>query len=131
VNDRVFKLRSICCKEIFLSPSQGMLPELLRLFFVGEIGVKAKTIAVENRCYRYGDFIMHNGNYPLPKLKGRNYHLGVYKSDWRSIDICFWKRKGATSFFDLHDSLVSWKNLFLDMVGGKSPFGTPRLKKKI
>jgi hypothetical protein len=108
-----------------------MMPELLRLFFVGEIGVKAKAVAQRNRSYRYGDFIMHNGDYPLPKLRGCNYRLGVYKSDWRSIDICFWKRKGATSFFDLHDSLVSWKSLFQDMVGGKSPFGTPRLKKKI
>jgi hypothetical protein len=74
---------------------------------------------------------MQNGDYPLPKLRGGNYSLGIYKSEWKSSDVRFWKIKGATCFFDLHDSLESWKRLFDDLVGGKSPSGTPRLKKKV
>jgi hypothetical protein len=131
MKDRVFKLRSICCKEIFLSPSQGMMPELLRLFFRSEFGLTTRAHAPKNRSYRYGDFIMQNGDYPLPKLRGGNYNLGIYKSEWKSSDVRFWKKKGAICFFDLHDSLESWKRLFDDLLGGKSPFGTPRLKKKV
>ena len=125
------KKNPICCKNVFLSPSQGMMPELLRIFFLRHFGLKAKAHSLTNRGYRYGDFIMHNGDYPLPKIKGKNYCLGIYKSDWTTTDILFWKRAGATSFFDLNDPLESWNILFKEMVGGKSPFGTISLKKKI
>ena len=74
---------------------------------------------------------MHNGDYPLPKLNGKNYCLGVYKSDWNTTKNTFWKRTGATSFFDLNDPLESWIVLFKEMAGEKSPFGTISLKKKI
>jgi len=67
----------------------------------------------------------------LAKIKGKHYCLGIYKSDWTTTDILFWKRAGATSFFDLNDPLESWKILFKAMVGGKSPFGTISLKKMI
>jgi len=108
-----------------------MMPELLRIFFLSHFGLQAKAHALKNRPYRYGDFIIHNGDYPLPKIKGKNYCLGIYKSDWNTTKITFWKRAGATSFFDLNDPLESWIVLFKDMVGGKSPFGTISLKKKI
>ena len=116
---------------MFLFPSQGMMPELLRIFFLSQFGLKAKAHALKNRPYRYGDFIIHNGDYPLPKIKGKNYCLGIYKSDWNTTKITFWKRAGATSFFDMNDPLESWIVLFKEMVGGKSPFGTISLKKKI
>ena len=125
------KKNPICCKNVFLSPSRGMMPELLRIFFLSHFGLKAKAHALKNRPYRYGDFIIHNGDYPLPKIKGKNYCLGIYKSDWNTTKITFWKRAGATSFFDLNDPLESWIVLFKEMVGGKSPFGTINLKKKI
>ena len=125
------KKNLICCKNVFLSPSQGMMPELLRIFFLSHFGLKAKAHPSKSRSYRYGDFIMHNGDYPLPKIKGKNYCLGIYKSDWNTVKILFWKRAGATSFFDLNDPLESWIVLFKEMVGGKSPFGTISLKKKI
>ena len=121
----------ICCKNVFLSPSEGMMPELLRIFFLSHFGLKAKAHPSKSRTYRYGDFIMHNGDYPLPKLKGTKYCLGIYKSDWNTTKILFWKRAGATSFFDLNDPLESWIVLFKEMVAGKSPFGTISLKKKI
>jgi hypothetical protein len=125
------KKNPICCKNVFLSPSQGMMPELLRIFFLKHFGLKAKAHPEESRAYRRGDFIMHNGDYPLPKLKGKNYCLGIYKSDWNTVKILFWKRAGAISFFDLNDPLESWVVLLEEMVGGKSPFGTISLKKKI
>ena len=125
------KRNPICCKNVFLSPSQGMMPELLRIFFLRHFGLKAKAHQSKNRAYRYGDFIMHDGDYPLPKIKGKNYCLGIYKSDWNTVKILFWKRAGATSFFDLNDPLESWIVLFKEMVGGKSPFGTISLKNKI
>jgi hypothetical protein len=125
------KKNPLCCKNMFLSPSQGMMPELLRIFFLRHFGIKSEAHPLKNRNYRYGDFIMHNGDYPLPKIKGKNYCLGIYKSDWTTTDILFWKRAGATSFFDLNDPLESWNILFKEMVGGKSPFGTISLKKKI
>jgi hypothetical protein len=108
-----------------------MMPELLRIFFLRHFGLKAKAHQSKNRAYRYGDFIMHDGDYPLPKIKGKNYCLGIYKSDWNTVKILFWKRAGATSFFDLNDPLESWIVLFKEMVGGKSPFGTISLKNKI
>ena len=74
---------------------------------------------------------MHIGDCPLTKIKGKNYCLGIYKSDWRPSDILFWKKVGATSFFDLNDPMESWKILFKEMVAGKSLFGTNSLKKKI
>ena len=125
------KKNPICCKNVYLSPSRGLMPELLRIFFMTYFGLKAKAHPSKNRAYRYADFIMHNGDYPLPKIKGKNYCLGIYKSDWTTTDILFWKRAGATSFFDLNDPLESWKILFKEMVGGKSPFGTISLKKMI
>ena len=128
---RSAKKNPICCKNVFLSPSQGMMPELLRIFFLKHFGLKAKAHPSKSRAYQYGDFIMHNGDYPLPKIKGKNYCLGIYKSDWSTTKILFWKRAGATSFFDLNDPLESWIVLFKEMVGGKSPFGTISLKKKI
>lgn len=121
----------ICCKNMFLSPSQGMMPEMLRIFFLKSFRLKAKAHIAKGRAYRRGDFIMHNGDYPLPKLKGKNYCLGIYSSDWNTGKILFWKRAGATSFFDLNDPLKSWIVLLKQMVGGKSPFGTISLKKKI
>jgi hypothetical protein len=108
-----------------------MMPELLRFFFLKHFGIKAKPYSLKGRAYRYGDFIMHNGDYPLPKIKGKDFCLGIYKSDWNTTKITFWKRAGATSFFDLNDPLESWIVLFKEMVGGKSPFGTISLKKKI
>jgi hypothetical protein len=128
---RVAKKNAICCKNVFLSPSQGMMPELLRIFFLSHFGLEAKAHPAKSRAYRRGDFIMHNADYPLPKLKGKNYCLGIYKSDWNTEKILFWKRTGATSFFDLNDPLESWIVLFKEMVSGKSPFGTISLKKKI
>lgn len=125
------KKNPIFCKNVFLSPSQGMMPELLRIFFLKHFGLKAKSHSEKSRAYRRGDFIMHNGDYPLPKLMGKNYCLGIYKSDWNTAKILFWKRAGATSFFDLNDPLESWVVLLKEMVGGKSPFGTISLKKKI
>jgi len=125
------KKNPICCKNMFLSPSQGMMPELLRIFFLSHFGLKAKAHPSKNRTYRYGDFILHNGDYPLSKIKGKNFCLGIYKSDWSTGDILFWKRAGATSFFDLNDPLESWKILFKNMAAGRSPFGTVSLKKKI
>ena len=74
---------------------------------------------------------MHNGDYPLPKIIGKNYRLGLYRSDWNATKVLFWKIAGATSFFDLNDPLESWIVLFKEMVVGKSPFGTTSLKKKI
>ena len=128
---RVTKKNAICCKNVFLSPSQGMMPELLRIFFLKHFGLKAKAHPEKSRAYRRGDFIMHNGDYPLPKLKGKNYCLGIYKSDWNTTKITFWKRAGATSFFDLNDPLESWIVLFKEMARKKSPFGTISLKKNI
>ena len=128
---RVTKKNAICCKNVFLSPSQGMMPELLRIFFLKHFGLKVKAHPEKSRAYRRGDFIMHNGDYPLQKLKGKNYCLGIYKSDWNTVKILFWKRAGGTSFFDLNDPLESWVVLLKEMVGGKSPFGTISLKKKI
>ena len=121
----------MCCKNVYLSPSKGMMPELLRIFFLKHFGFKAKAYPAKSRTYRYGDFIMHNGDYPLPKIKGKNYRLGVYRSDWNTTKVLFWKIAGATSFFDLNDPLESWIVLFKEMVGRKSPFGTTSLKKKI
>ena len=125
------KKNPICCKNVFLSPSQGMMPELLRIFFLKHFGIKAKPYSLKGRAYRYGDFIMHNGDYPLPKIKGKDFCLGIYKSDWNRTKILFWTRAGATSFFDLNDPLESWIVLFKEMVGGKSPFGTISLKIKL
>jgi hypothetical protein len=108
-----------------------MMPELLRIFFLKHFGIKAKPYSLKGRAYRYGDFIMHNGDYPLPKIKGKDLCLGIYKSDWNKTKILFWTRAGATSFFDLNDPLESWIVLFKEMVGGKSPFGTISLKIKL
>jgi hypothetical protein len=108
-----------------------MMNELLYIFFKSNFGFKAKRHLSKNRVYRYGDFIMHSGDCPLTKIKGKNYCLGIYRSDWRPAEILFWKKVGATSFFDLNDPMESWKILFKEMVGGKSPFGTNSLKKKI
>ena len=107
------------------------MPELLRIFFLSHFRLIVKVHPLKNRAYRCGDFIMHNGDSPLEKIKGKNFCLGIYKSDWRLTDILFWKKAGATSFFDLLDPMESWKILFKEMVGGKSPFGTNSLKKKI
>jgi len=41
---------------------------------------------------------MHNGDYPLEKIRGKNFCLGIYKSDWNMADILFWSKAGATSF---------------------------------
>jgi len=123
--------KKICCKKVFLSPSQGMMPELLRIFFLEHFGLKARAHPAKSRPYRRGDFIMHNGDYPLPKLKGRKYCLGIYKADWNTVKILFWKRAGATSFFDLSDPLESWIVLFNEIFSGKTPLGTMSLKKKI
>ena len=125
------KKNPICCKNVFLSPSQGMMPELLRIFFLKHFGIKAKPYSLKGRAYRSGDYIMHNGDYPLPKINGKSYSLGVYKSDWNKTKVFFWKIAGATSFFDLNDPLESWIVLLKEMAGGKSPFGTTSLKKKI
>jgi len=108
-----------------------MMNELLFTFFKSYFGFNAKRHLSKNRVYRYGDFIMHGGDCPLTKIKGKNYCLGIYKSEWRPADILFWKKVGATSFFDLNDTIESWKILFKGMVGGKSPFGTNSLEKKI
>jgi hypothetical protein len=94
-----------------------MMPELLRIFFLKHFGLKVKPRPEKSRDYRRGDFIMHNGDYPLPKLKGKNYCLGIYKSDWNTTKITFWKRAGATSFFDLNDPLESWIAQFNEMAG--------------
>jgi hypothetical protein len=125
------KENPICCKNIFLSPSEGTMAELLRIFFLGHFGLIVKVHPLRNRAYRCGDFIMHNGDYPMGKIRGKNFCLGIYKSDWSLADILFWKKAGATSFFDLHDPLESWKTLFKDMVGGEPPFVTTSLKQKI
>ena len=105
------------------------MPELLRIFFLSHFGLIVKAHPLKNRAYRCGDFIMHNGDYPLTKIKGKNFCFGIYKSDWNTADILFWRKAGATSFFVLHDPLESWKTLFKDMVGGEPPFVTNSLKK--
>jgi hypothetical protein len=107
------------------------MPELLRIFFLSHFGLKASAHPSKSRSYRYGDFILHNGDYPLPKIKGKNYCLGIYKSDWNTTKITFWKLAGATSFFDLSDPLESWIVLFEEMIAAKPPFGTISLQKKI
>jgi hypothetical protein len=131
MNSSSAKKNPICCKNVFLSPSQGMMPELLRIFFLSHFGLKASAHPSKSRSYRYGDFILHNGDYPLPKIKGKNYCLGIYKSDWNTTKITFWKLAGATSFFDLSDPLESWIVLFEEMIAAKPPFGTISLQKKI
>ena len=131
INHRFTSKNKFCSKNVFLSPCHGMTPELLRIFFLKHFGLKAKMHPAKKRAYRRGDYIMHNGDYPLPKLMGKNYCLGIYKSDWNTTEITFWKRAGATSFFDLSDPIESWIVLFKEMVGGKSPFVTISVKKKI
>ena len=124
------KKEKICCKNVYLSSSVGMMTELLRFFFLKHFGLKAKTHPSKGHAYRSVDFILHNGDYPLPRINGMNYCLGVYKSDWNTSKVLFWKKAGATSFLDLNDPLESWIVLLKEMAGGKSPFGTARLKKK-
>ena len=49
------------------------MPELLRIFFLSHFGLIVKAHPLKNRAYRCGDFIMHNGDYPMGKIRGKNF----------------------------------------------------------
>jgi len=74
------------------------MPELLRLFFRSEFGLKTKTLAPKNRSYRYGDFIMQNGDYPLPKLRGVITTLEFTSRNGKQATFVFGKEKEPLVF---------------------------------